>query len=114
MNNDQRMEIEQRLSVLNDNLAEISLRSEALHEKLKVRRNNMQAPTETDHLYTRLFTIQRIIVEEFPQYQTKLHDVIVIPGIAGGGEIGPGGVKFPNYDEGGTLNKDPHSRNYHS
>jgi hypothetical protein len=113
MNKDQQMKIEQRLSVLNNNLAEISLRAETLHKKLEMRCRSRQEPTQTDRLYSRLATIQHILVEQFPQYILELEGSLVIPGLAGGGETGPGGVQFPNFDGGGTLRADPHTRSYH-
>lgn len=102
-------EIEQRLGALEHALENIQSELGQLERKVDGPHQVQVFPHPDSYTQKNLADLETFLVQRFPQLASRLNASIVIPGVTGNGEIGPGNQPMPkNYS--GTTRVDPRKR----
>jgi len=102
--------IEQRIVALEHIMGSLQEELKDLEKRVDEAGEVRVFPASHDHLVTSMGRLQGFLVERFPQLAHRLEGAVMIPGLTGSGEIGPGNEPMPNHYIGGNLEIDRRRR----
>lgn len=85
-----------RLNDLETQIADVVGRIEVLRAKIR-NLDGSHASRQSDEIVNRLARLYGLVIGLFPDAIFEFEGALVIPGVAGAGELGPGNVQYPNY-----------------
>lgn len=85
-----------RLDDLERQTADVLRRMEVLRAKIRGVQDS-PAARESDEIASRLARLYSMVVGLFPEAIFRFEGALIIPGVAGAGELGPGNVQYPNF-----------------
>jgi len=89
-------EAAQHLEVLERQATEVTARIQALQDRIqKLKSSNPNA--RIDQFTSRLTHLWAVVVELFPDAISQFDGSVVLPCLAGMGEVGPGNIQYPDY-----------------
>ena len=102
--------IEQRIVALEHIMGSLQEELKDLENRVDEAEEVQVFPAPHDHLVTSMGRLQSFLIERFPQLAHRLDGAVMIPGITGSGEVGPGNEPMPNHYIGGNLEIDRRRR----